>query len=92
MLQTVILCTTRTGKAIKNHWSSLMRKQMKSDLVSGLPEQFLYMPKDPSVTKNKGSSTIFQSDKDSSTNIHVSSDSAVRPKSEQGLADEVRTT
>ena len=63
---------------------------MKSDLVSGLPEQFLYMPKDPSVTKNKGSSTIFQSDKDSSTNIHVSSDSAVRPKSEQGLAENGR--
>ena len=91
MLQMVILCATRTGKAVKNHWPSLMRKQMKSDLVSGLPEQFLYMPKDPSVTKNKGCSTI-QSDQDSFTNIHVSSDSAVRPKSEQGLADEVRTT
>ena len=91
MLQMVILCTNRTGKAVKNHWPSLMRKQMKSDLISGLPEQFLYMPKDISVTKNKGSSTV-QSDHDSSTNIHVSSDWAVRPKSEQGLADEVRTT
>ncbi|RLM79458.1 myb-related protein 3R-1-like [Panicum miliaceum] len=79
----------RTGKAVKNHWPSLMRKQMKSDLVSGLPEQFLYMPNDPSVTKNKGSSTI-QSDEDSSTNIHVSSDLAVRPKSEQGLAENGR--
>ena len=89
MLQMVILCTNRTGKAVKNHWPSLMRKQMKSDLVSGLPEQFLYMPKDPSVTKNKGSSTV-QSDHDSSTNIHVSSDWAVRPNSEQGLAENGR--
>ncbi|KAG2657674.1 transcription factor MYB3R-4-like isoform X6 [Panicum virgatum] len=79
----------RTGKAVKNHWPSLLRKQMKSDLVSGLPEQFPYIPKDPSVTKSKGSST-FQSDQDSSINIHVSSDSAVRPKPEQGIAENGR--
>ncbi|OEL32965.1 hypothetical protein BAE44_0006017, partial [Dichanthelium oligosanthes] len=76
----------RTGKAIKNHWPSLMRKQMKSGLVRELPGQFPCMPNDPLVTKNKGSSTI-NSGQDSSTNIPVSPDLpvTVRPKSEQGL-------
>lgn len=69
----------RTGKAIKNHWPSLVRKQMKSDLVKGLPKQF------PLVTKNKGSSTI-KSGQDSSINIHVSPDMPVTPILEQGLA------
>ncbi|CAN6243885.1 unnamed protein product [Urochloa humidicola] len=80
----------RTGKAVKNHWPSLMKKQMKSDLVRGFGEQFPYMPNDPLVTKNKGSSAI-KSDQDSLTNNHVSLNSqvTVRSKSEQRLAENV---
>ncbi|CAL4888566.1 unnamed protein product [Urochloa decumbens] len=81
----------RTGKAVKNHWPSLMKKQMKSDLIRGFREQFPYMPIDPLVTKNKGSSAI-KSGQDSFTNNHVSLDSpvTVRSKSEQILAENVR--
>ncbi|CAO2045395.1 unnamed protein product [Urochloa humidicola] len=61
----------RTGKAVKNHWPTLMKKQMKSDLVKGFGEQFPYMPNDPLVTKNKGSNAI-KSGQDSLTNNHVS--------------------
>lgn len=62
---------------------------MKLYLLRGLPEQFPYLPNFPVVTKNKGSSTM-KCGQGSSTDIHVSTDLPVRPKLEQGLAENCR--
>ncbi|XP_062223553.1 transcription factor MYB3R-4-like isoform X2 [Phragmites australis] len=71
----------RTGKAIKNYWVGPMKKKLKSYLTRGLLEQFPYMPNDPLIGKNRGSST---------GNMQVSPDLPVIPKLEQELTEACR--
>jgi hypothetical protein len=89
MLKVVILCTSRTGHRVKNHWACIKNKKVESHLVKGLSEQFTHRPIDSLITNNKGTSTN-KSVHDSSTNVHVSSEMPVSPKLDQALTGSAR--
>ncbi|EES06654.2 hypothetical protein SORBI_3004G123200 [Sorghum bicolor] len=67
----------RTGKAIKNHWHTLMNGKRNSDYVRGL------------TIDNKCSGSI-KSGQDSCINIQVAVDCPIRPKPEQGFTEDGR--
>ncbi|KAM0912490.1 hypothetical protein ACQ4PT_012756 [Festuca glaucescens] len=76
----------RTGKAVKNHWNSGMKRKVNSYLTRGLLEQFQNLPDDTPVLNSSGSSTV-KGNEDSSKNNKLSPDLRVRPKSKQGLTE-----
>jgi len=71
------LCDSRTGKAIKNRWHTLMKGKRNSDYVRGL------------TIDNKCSGTI-KSGQESCINIQVAVDCPIRPKPEQGFTEDGR--
>ena len=71
------LCDSRTGKAIKNRWHTLMNGKRNSDYIRGL------------TIDNKFFGTI-KSGQDSCINIQVAVDCPIRPKPERGFTEDGR--
>ena len=71
------LCDSRTGKAIKNRWHTLMNGKRNSDYIRGL------------TIDNKFFGTI-KSGQDSCINIQVAVDCPIRPKPKQGFTEDGR--
>jgi hypothetical protein len=82
VLKLVILCTDRTGKAVKNRRATLERQKVKSCLVRRSPE---HMPIDSLNTK-KDPHTC-ENGQNSSTKIQVSPEMPARPQLKQELTE-----
>ncbi|KAM0886206.1 hypothetical protein ACQ4PT_029840 [Festuca glaucescens] len=76
----------RTGKAVKNHWNSGMKRKVNSYSTRGLLEQFQNLSGDTPILDSSGSSTV-KGNEDSSKNNKLSPDLQARPKPKQGLTE-----
>jgi hypothetical protein len=86
VLKLVILCTARTGKAVKNHRATLERQKVKSCLVRRLPEQFAHMPID-SLNTEKDPNTCENGQNSSTSKVQVSPEMPARPQLKQVLSE-----